>query len=73
MGRGEACRPPFVRQIAEDPAFIECVVVTKHGLDWEQAWQMDPLERSAYYYVVAQMEGGRVDWETGKVKEPSGG
>jgi len=34
---------------------------------------MDPLERSAYYYVVAQMEGGRVDWETGKVKEPSGG
>jgi hypothetical protein len=36
-----------------------------NGLRWEEAKKMDPTERQAFIYVVAQANGNEVDWRTG--------
>lgn len=57
----------------ELPDFRECVSAVKHGLSWSEATAMHPLERRAFLYYAATLDGGKVDWDTGAVTFPKGG
>lgn len=59
--------PANSKKIVEDSDFFELVAVVKNGVSWESAQSMHPLERRAFLYAVAQMNGGEVNWSTGEV------
>lgn len=47
----------------------EIVAAVKHGLSYYDAVRMHPSERQAFLYVAAEMDGMRVNWETGEISE----
>lgn len=61
------------KKIVELPDFRECVVAVKHGLSWAEATAMHPIERRAFLYYAAMLDGGTVNWTTGEVKFPKVG
>ena len=52
----------------ELPEFRECVAAVKHGMSWADAVELHPLERRAFIYCAAEMDGGKINWDTGEVK-----
>lgn len=54
----------------ELPDFRECVAAVKFGLSWAEAVNMDPLDRRAFLYSAAIMDGAKVDWTTGDISFP---
>jgi len=54
----------------EDPDFRECVQVAQCGVDWKSACSMDEIERKAFLYVVEDINGRIINWETGEVTDP---
>lgn len=43
---------------------------TRHGLTFQEACNMNPVERRAWYFTIARQEGFEIDWQTGKVSLP---
>lgn len=44
------------------------VLATYYGLTWDEACRLPAIMRRAYIYVIAETEGGKIDWGTGAVK-----
>lgn len=38
-----------------------------NNIPWEVAGNLTPTERRAYFYKIAQCNGGTVNWETGEI------
>ncbi|GEM_PF-4278487 len=49
---------------------MECTFLRKNGFGWQEAWGMDPLERSSVFYSLLRQEGYEINWETGAWKMP---
>ncbi len=54
--------------MTEDSDFVDIVAVVKNGVSWAEANAMHPLERRAFLYVIAKLNGGVISWETGEVR-----
>lgn len=46
---------------------MDMVAVVVAGATWDDAVRMHPLERRAFLYAVATINGNKVNWETGGI------
>ena len=53
--------------VVEDPEFSITVLCSKYGMGSLAECEKQPLaKRLAFFYVIAQSEGLKVDWSTGR-------
>lgn len=51
---------------------MDTVAVARAGQPWSEAKAMDPIERRAFLYCVARLNGLEINWATGRVLKPKG-
>ncbi len=50
---------------------MDTVAVARLGQPWSEAKAMDPVERRAFLYAAAILNGHDVNWQTGRVIQRS--
>jgi len=59
----------LLKKICSDFDHYEIVFLVRNGLDYQEALNMHPMERRAWFYQLAMMDGNEVNWETGRVSK----
>ncbi|MBY0548720.1 MAG: hypothetical protein K2W95_15730 [Candidatus Obscuribacterales bacterium] len=49
---------------------MEVALCIKNGIDIDRARSMSAIERRAFFYTFAVMDGNEIDWVTGAIKSP---
>ena len=67
----EGRHPPFIKTVVADYEFAISAICAKYGMGpFKSLFEIPFEEQLAYFYVIAQSEGLKVEWSTGRVYRP---